>query len=523
MKRAPHLVLIKPPLRLPRASYTTLTCPPLGLAYLAASAERAGFEVTVIDAVGAAPRQLRALADPRFLRLGLSDEALLRQIPDDADVIGVTAMFSEEWPMIRGVLQAIRRAFPNTPIIAGGEHISAAPEFSLRDAAGALDVCVLGEGEESLVALVRALSEALPLTEVAGLAFLDESGQLVRTPPRPRMTAIDDIPPPAWHLIPLENYLDHGLGFGIGRRRSVPMLATRGCPYACTFCSNPQMWGRRWVSRSPAAVVAEMSAAVERYGAQNFDFYDLTAMLRKDWVLEFCERVVAAKLGVSFQIPSGTRSEVLDDEVLGALQRAGCNHLVYAPESGSPAVLKRIKKQVDLERMKDSMSCAVARGMTVKCNFIVGFPDETLDEILATLRYCRALARAGVHDINLGPFCPYPGAALHDALRDQGQLPAMGDDYFDMLAIYSDLSRSVSFNARLSSRQLAGLRRLGMVSFYGEAFARHPLRALHMLQAAISGEHRTRLDRVLGDLGRRLLDTRGDTRGDTREDPRARL
>ncbi len=506
VRRSPHLVLVRPPLRVPRASYTTLACPPIGLAYVAAAAERGGVRVTVVDALGEAPRRVRVMANRRFLRLGLSNAEIVSRIPSDADVIGVTSNFSEEWPLVRGVIKAIGQSFPKLPIVGGGEHLSACPEFSLRDCEGALDVVVIGEGEATLVALMDAIAARADLEEVSGIAFL-RRGEFVKTPARARLRHIDAIARPAWHLLPLERYLDEGLAFGIGRVRSMPIMATRGCPYRCTFCSNPQMWGTRWMARDPADVVDEMAFGVRRYGAQNFDFYDLTAVVRKDWILEFCERVQRADLRVTIQLPSGTRSEALDEEVLKALKASGCHHLVYAPESGSTSLLRRIKKKVDLDRMKRSMKSAVDLGITVKCNMIMGFPHETPEDALETLRFAAELARLGVHDLNIGPFCPYPGSEDFDALMASGKLDPIDDAYFDMLANYSDLSSSVAFNNHVSPRALAAFRIAAMGTFYGIGFARRPARLWQVAKAAATGAHQTRLDRVVADLGRRTVDT----------------
>lgn len=500
----PHVVLVKPPLRVPKASYTTLACPPLALALVAAALEKSGCDVTVIDALGEAPRRLSPTAQPRFVRVGLSDEEIIARLPARATYIGVTAMFTEEWPLIRGVIQAIRRARPEAVIVAGGEHASAAPAHTIADS-GAVDACVVGEGENTAVELAWALHEGRALASVAGVVTLND-GELIRGEARARQRDLDALPWAAWHHIPLENYLDQGLGYGIGRHRSLPLLATRGCPYKCTFCSNVQMWGTRWSARAPADVVAEIRAAVERYGVTNVDFYDLTAVLRKDWILEFCGLMERAQLGVTLQIPSGTRSEVLDEEVLGALKRAGCHHIVYAPESGSPTLLKRLKKRISLDKMTDSMRAAVKVGMTVKCNFIIGLPDETEEEIHETLAYCVRLAKLGVHDVNLGPFCPYPGSELYDELVADGTIPKLSDAYCDTLAMYSDLSRSVSFSHHLSSRRLHAYRMLGMALFYSATLAHRPMRMLEVLRNVQTGKHETRLDRALSDISRRFAD-----------------
>jgi anaerobic magnesium-protoporphyrin IX monomethyl ester cyclase len=497
----PRVVLVKPPIRVPRASYSTLACPPLGLAYLAASLVENDIDVSIVDAVGEAPNQSFPLANDRFLRVGLSDDELLERIPADATCIGVTCMFSEEWPLVRSVIRAIRAAFPRIPIVAGGEHANAAPEFTMRDCP-AVDVCVLGEGDETLVELVRHLAEGRPLDGVAGIAYLQD-GVFRRTASRPRIRNIDAIPWPAWHLVPLENYLSKGLSYGLGGKRTIPILATRGCPFECTFCSSPQMWTTRWAARDPDDVLAEMRWGVEKYGANDFDFYDLTAILRKDWIIAFCHKLIDSGLNVTWQIPSGTRSEALDQDVLPLLHASGCRYFAYAPESGSPALLKRIKKRVHLDRMKASMRTAVAASLNVKCNIIVGFPSETRREAWETVRFCSELAAIGVQDVNVVPFCPYPGSELFDQLSASGQIPGLGEEYFDMLSMYSDLTRTVSWSEHLSNRELTFIRAVAFTGFYGTSFLRRPGRFISVARNFYSGRQETRLDRALGDLWQR--------------------
>lgn len=502
-RERPLVVLVRPPLRVAKASYSTLACPPLALAYLAAALREAGIEVRIIDAVGQAPRRYFKVPDRRFLGLGLTDDEIADRIPADTSLIGVTCMFSESWPLVRGTIRALRARHPEVPIAIGGEHASALPELSLRDCR-AIDVVARGEGEETIVELARAAHEGRPLEPIAGLSFLRE-GALVETAPRSRIRDVGAIPWPAWDLVPLEGYLENGLAYGIGRKRSMPILATRGCPYQCTFCSSPQMWTTRWVARDPDDVLDEMQHAVDTYGAENFDFYDLTAILKREWLIAFCTKMKERGLRVTWQIPSGTRSEALDAEVLGLLAETGVRHIVYAPESGSPAVLKRVKKRASLDRMKGSMTAAARAGLSVKCNLIVGFPDETWDEALETVRLCRDLAVLGATDVNIGPFCPYPGSALYGQLADD--IGPIDDGYFDMLAMYSDLAHTRSWSKHMTHRQVTLARFLGMTEFYGLSFLRRPARFLELPRNVATGDHRTRLDRALGDMFRRLSDS----------------
>ena len=138
---------------------------------------------------------------------------------------------------------------------------------------------------------------------------------------------------------------------GISSGRNMPILGTRGCPYQCTFCSNPTMWTTRYTMRDPKDVVDEVESLVKNHAARSIEFFDLTAIVKKDWIIAFCNELKARKLNVSWQLPSGTRSEALDDETLLAIYETNCRLLVYAPESGSPETLRIIKKNLKLDRL----------------------------------------------------------------------------------------------------------------------------------------------------------------------------
>lgn len=498
----PTVLLLKPPMQAARGNHVTLACPPLGLAYLAATLRAQGVDVRVLDAVGEAPEQYEPLPDaPGLLRCGLTDDELLARVPRDIAVLGVTCMFSEEWPLMRGVLRKLRERLPGALILAGGEHITAVPEFSMHDAGpGVIDACVLGEGEETLSTVVSHVGRGSDWRGEPGLCVWDEQGHAHRTGSRGRIRTIDALPEPAWDLIPMESYLRLGRGFGVRRGRSIPVLATRGCPFQCTFCSSPQMWTTRWSARDPDLLLAEMERAMDRYDVRNFDFYDLTAVVRKDWIVTFARKLAARRWNITWQIPAGTRSEALDEEVVNLLAASGCRNVAYAPESGSPAVLARVKKKVNLGRMKDSMRAAVRAGLRVKCNLIMGFPDETVAEALETLRLCHELAALGIDDVNVTPFCPYPGSALFDQLRASGRIRALNDRYFHGLASYSDLMRAESYSEHLPNWALGALRWASMADFYGESFARHPSRFVSVARSLWTGRQETRLDKSLADL-----------------------
>ncbi len=492
-----RVTLVRGPMRMAAGNHVTLACPPLGVVSLAAALRGHGIPVCVVDAVGAGPFEV--VYERGFMRVGIDDEAIARSIPADTVLIGVSCMFSEEWPVVRRTIEAIARRFPGVPLVIGGEHATALSDHALA-ACPAIAAVALGEGEQTIVELAYALADGEPLDTVPGLVVRDASGAPTRTAGRRRIADLASIPRPAWDLIPMEAYLGNGLGFGVDRGRSVPILATRGCPYTCTFCSSSTMWTTKWAARSADDVLDEMREGVERFGAQNFDFYDLTAVVRTDWVLEFCRKMVERGLRVTWQIPAGTRSEAIDFEVATWLRRAGCRNIAYAPESGSQALLERVKKRISLDTMKSSMRHAVAAGLRVKANMIVGFPDETAAEAAETVGFCRELARIGLDDVNVTPFCPYPGSEDFRSLVARGRIGTLDDAYFESLGCYSDLSASTSWSEHLDERAIARFRWQAMAEFYGRSFVLRPRRVLELARSVVTGQQETRLDKSVSDL-----------------------
>jgi radical SAM superfamily enzyme YgiQ (UPF0313 family) len=507
----PALVtLIRPPVVVARWAHTTPTCPPIGLAYIAGSIIAAGHQVKVVDAIGEAHEQFVELTDKRFLSHGLTTAEIVEKIDLMTEVIGISCMFSHEWPLTREIIHAVRERLPKALIIAGGEHITGMPIFSL-DNCSSIDVGVLGEGEETLLELLAYRNQPNNFRNIKGLVIRQDNN-CVLTETRPRIRSVNNIPEPAWDLFPLEIYLDNEYGFGVNRGRSLPVMATRGCPYQCTFCSNPTMWTTRWVARDPESVLNEIIRLSERYKIDNVDFYDLTAIVKKSWIIEFCNLIINGKFKFTWQLPSGTRSEAIDEEVSRLLYASGCRNMSYAPESGSDRVLKRIKKKIDLKEMKQSMKGAIKAGINCKANIILGFPGETHQEVFETLKFCIELGLLGLQDLSISPFSPYPGSELFNDLQKSGVIKEYSDEYFYSLAAYTDLSKTVSMSENISNGQLGFYRISGMFLFYSFSFLVRPWRLLFLLQNVFfSKRQESRLEMSLVDLKNRVLKVKSDS------------
>jgi radical SAM superfamily enzyme YgiQ (UPF0313 family) len=501
-----HVTLIRPALVSTPGSYSVIIAPPLGLAYVAAALESAGHAVAVIDALGAAPEARAPAAYPGLTAYGLSNEDIVARIPISTQTVGVSVMFSQQWPHVEALVRAIRDRFPDVPIVLGGEHPTATWSY-LLERCPEVTICALGEGEGAAIDIADWLDGKRRLEDIPGIARRQD-GRPYRNPTRERVRHLETLPRPAWHLFPMEEYLSRGLGHGVNRGRSMPMLATRGCPFQCTFCSSPDMWTTRYVVRPVADVVDEIESYVERYRMTNVDFEDLTAIVKRDWILAFCAELERRNVTITYQLPSGTRSEALDREVLEALYRTGCRNLTYAPESGSERTLTRIKKRIHLERMFESMRTAVDVGIITKVNMIIGFPFEERRDVFATIRFCLRMAWIGVDDIPLFPFVPYPGSAIWADLQARGVAPQLGNEYFASLG-FSDMKSVPRVCRKMSTAELAFYRTAGMIVFILVTYACRPSRLLRTLRNLLRSRQETaveeRLDQLLVDPLRRAV------------------
>ncbi len=494
------ITLIRAPVTLSRFSSSAPAVPPIGLAYIASAIKEQNHEISVIDGIGEAI-DFYCEYEVDTLYRGLSlDEILERAKP--SDVFGLSIMFSQDWPLANELLTKLHQKYPTAIFVAGGEHVTAEPVGALEDCA-ALDVVVSGEGEATIVELLACLEGNKSLEAVGGICYRTHTGEIVQNLSRPRTRNLEKFPWPAWDLFPMENYLADGHGWGVNRGRSMPIIASRGCPYQCTFCSNPNMWTTRWVVRSVHEVIDEIRFYVDKYQATNFDFQDLTAIVKKAWIKEFCQELINAKIKITWQLPTGTRTEAIDNEVAHLLYESGCKNITYAPESGSLEVLKRIKKKIDLNDMIKSARQCIKAGLDVKFNFIFGFPEDTYTNLLQSMIFMVKLAYIGASDISVAPFSPYPGSELFRQLQEKGKIPRKIDDNFYKQIPFADMLSSTSWCEKISSKNLNRMQNLALIIFYFVSYIFHPSRPFKRLYNLVYGIEETRMDKALGDMKRR--------------------
>lgn len=484
------VTLVRGPIIFEDGAFNNEATPPIGLAYIAGFLKEKGFSVEIVDAIGEALNQRYPLSDcPGFSAQGLTPDEVVARIPGDTQVIGFSAMFSGEWPANRSLVERIRREHPNALIIAGGEHATALPEYILRDCP-AIDFIVKGEGENTIYEVLDGLSSGVPPSEIGGIAFVDEAGIFRNTAESARIRELDAMPWPYWPEGLLERFWAAGKSHGVLTERDMPMLASRGCPYRCTFCSNPQMWTTRYVLREPAEVIREIRYYKEKYDITSVQFYDLTAITKRKWIIEFCKELIRQEIYIKWSLPAGTRSEVLDQETLTLVKQSGCHYLVYAPESGSPETLERIKKRIKLDRLTESMLTAKKLGIVLRANLIIGFPGESRRDVWKTLRYGLKVSWCGVDEVAVFLFSPYPGSELFQQLHDCGAVK-LSDNYFLSLTSLNGKFNTLTpkvYNENMKAFELAIYRTGGMLLAYLIGYLHYPSRIVRTIRNLVTGD-----------------------------------
>lgn len=498
------VTLIHPPVYINENGLTALRPSlPLGLAYIAAVLRDDGHEIGVVDALGSAPEQM--VPDGDIWRLGLTPDEIVARIPADTGAIGITSMWSYSWPIVRELIHAVKRAFPAVPVVCGGEHFTAVPELSMRQAP--IDYLVLGEGEETAIALFRALELGLDVTVIPGVVHRDPAaeGAIRSNPRRDRIRNVDELPWPAWEYFDVEAYSSNRLVSGIYYGKTVPVLATRGCPYQCTYCSSPNMWTTRWFARTPADVIDEIEHYHREYGATNFPFQDLTAILKRDWVVDFCREVERRDLRITWQLPAGTRSEIIDEEVARLLVRSGCRSLNFAPESGSERTRKHMKKMLTDEKLFRAVHASVKAGLNVGAFFVLAYPTDEAEDMKATVRLAARLGRAGIDDVSAGFFFPLPSTEITRQLEQEGKITY--DDAFLKLPIYVHnkfLGEDRKFCDAFTARQLTVWKYKVVAAFYLNSFLFRPGRVFRILWNFVRGRETSKMESFLQETLRKF-------------------
>lgn len=397
-------------------------------------------------------------------RLGPRRGALRRAVAlvaaTGADLVGITTICSN-FPLAVLIAKSIRAALPNARIVLGGPQVSSVARETM-EAYPFVDAVVVGEGEQTLVELCQSGFDPAALARVSGLVYRRDA-TVVETVSRPLVTDLDTLPFPDYSLVRLADYAAlPGVDF------APSVEAGRGCPFRCTFCSTKSMWAQTFRIKSPARLLAEMEALHAASGHAYFPTIHDNFTTSKKYVHDLCE-YFAAHNQHGLKWGASSRTDCLDETRLDQLARAGCGDLFFGVESGSAGMQKRIRKGLNLDLFEPILHTMIARGIAATTSFILGFPEETeqdVDEtILAGFRY----KSAGAERVFFTQLVPLPGTELTLQYFDRLYLSE------DVTSISRHLRRGIEATA--TSRLVRTDKRL-FTSFY--RFPTPHLRDVHV-------------------------------------------
>jgi len=444
MKKSEIVLINHQGLKLVAGIQVQTPTPPIGLAYIGSYIKKHGYDYTAIDACGEALSQVRKVEPNSDLMIqGLTPKEVINKVPKDVKVVGLTALFSHAWFLARNIAFDIKKLYPNCIIVVGGEHPTALPENTLQKN-DSIDVVVLGEGEETFLNLIECIDKNLDYRNVKGIAYKNENGNIIMNERRTRITNIDDIPYPDWDNWSINEYIDHQQITGVNLGRGIPILGTRGCPYDCTFCSNDRMWTKRFIMRSPKNLVDEMEFMKKKYNVTAFSFMDSTFIINNKKIIDFCEELIKRDIGVSYQLPAGTRCEAINQELVNFLAKSGLEKLSLAPESGSEEIRNIIKKKINYKKFIEVVKMLSKSKISVGCFIVIGFPEDNKKTIWQTIQLIFKLAALGVDDITVSQFTPYPGSVLYDGLVEKKVFDGNLEEISDIVSFYTKKWRSYS-------------------------------------------------------------------------------
>jgi anaerobic magnesium-protoporphyrin IX monomethyl ester cyclase len=445
---------------------------PLGILYIAAYLRERGHKVRVFDPLPA-------------------DVSFADEIPRFGPHMVGLGLMTPQYSRARMILRAIRGRLPQANFFAGGPHPSALPRETVRDLA--LDFAVVGEGEVTVAEAARAIERGAALDSVSGIVYRGVDDGLVWTGPREHIGDLDSLPLPARDLLDQSWYMmPPGFVRGEWLDRPATVIMTRGCPNRCTFCGAKAVHGRRIRRRSVGNALQELIHLKETYGVDGFWVLDDTFTLDPEWVRSLCSAIIAN--GLRFRWGTQTRVDALDPPTLEALREAGCVQLDFGVESGSSRVLRRLKKAAKPEQVVRAFSLARTAGLRRMASFMVGNPDETMEDLEETLRFAKRISP----DYVLVTYTtPYPGTELYEEAKARGWLDPLAP--FGRDWNLDNFRRPPVMEASLPREALVAFRRRFQNSFWWTNYSLYLRRPGFVLRGlAVAAHYPGRLLRAFG-------------------------
>lgn len=416
--------------------------PSLGIGYLAAVLLRDGHEVHVRDTALEGYDNQVPLEDGRTLVIGQSDKEIADYVVDiGPDIVGISVLFSNLAGHAHDIARIVKEVKPDAYVIVGGNHISnAAKDYAYARIKGNkgsvleqtliqemldanIDYAMSGEADFEFAKLVDRLLNVQEPIDVKNLFYRENGGIEFTSPPPTRIDkrfGLENLPHPARHLFDMEHYfsVDAFHSAQSSSDRVLNVMASRGCPEVCTFCTTPDMWGSKVRWRNPQDIIKEIKDGVEAYKIGEIQFEDDTLTANYRLLTELCD--LLEPLGVPWCTPNGTKVNYhmrLQPEMYRRMKESGCYQITLACETGVQRVMDEvIGKKLNVDQIKPAIENAKKAGMFVHTFWIAGYPGETREEMGETIRFA---AESGADSYSVSILSPLPGTPIYRQVIEQ--------------------------------------------------------------------------------------------------------
>jgi len=451
-KQNPKVLFVYPPnqlmaVEIPRPDGS------LGPLYLAGALRRAGIQAEVLDAsVGATGDSLRetffrrALQSNGLTRIGMTPERLEEFLGQGQyDIVGISSNFTPQTRMALEVAEIAKKVKPDTLVIAGGVNARAIPKKFLNK--GLVDLIATTEAEKIIVEIVHAWQAGRSFNELNGVIFRHQG--FIKTKPATAesvYTDLDHLPLPAWNLLPFGKYDEinspHGSIIPGRKRRYAPLMTSRGCPFRCAYCHISR-------EKEPGAITGDIGGlrlkSIDRVmeevqillslGVSHLYLEDDSLLAKRARVTDLFSRLAGLGMKISnvngvnlvhFGVGSGTGGRLEPDrKYLEVMKRAGFDEIVFPVESGNQRILNKYATgKLNLSRLDvlKLVRTAVEVGITCPVNMMIGFPDETEEEMHQSVELAKRLVGCGAPYVTFFIPIPFPGSKLYEMALAEGHL-----------------------------------------------------------------------------------------------------
>ena len=367
----------------------TNNSPSLGLLYLAAEVRQHGYEPEIIES--------------NIMNLTI-EEVVDSVVASNPAYVGITLFTVGVWNTA-AIARMVKERLPDTIIIIGGPHVSSMGRETM-ERFSQFDYAVLGEGEKTLIDLLKAIESDASRSEIPELIYRD-GPFIAQTQGRAINRDLDYLPMPAWDLLPDFPQAYKPAIYDYPRGPVATIAASRGCPFHCKFCDT-STFGDRVRYYSPARVVEMMKHLKQTYGIRHVMFVDDLFLASRKRASEFCERLIQANLNMTWSCTS--RVDTVHEDVLALMKKAGCWEISFGLESGSQEMLEKMVKSAKVKDSENAVKLTAAAGIRTKGLFMLGYPGETIESIEETKQFVR---RIPMTIMNLTKFTPYPGSPIY--------------------------------------------------------------------------------------------------------------